>query len=226
MALKLLNPGLRPLGTFDLDDDDVEAIDGGEYVQLQAEDAAGSSADGYAADVGNVGPMGPGTAGALDGNALLWNFGLNACIATSLGGLADEGIEEYGTLFGSLIGANTGQATSQSGAVVIGPGTHRGSGKVTVWHAPGLYGVNGQATDDATAPIGDTTTVNDGVYSTAAGLLTSDQGDGSGDQLGTYCGAVTDSSLVSTTNAAAGSTEAALEYHAIYLLGLYADTEA
>ncbi len=43
-------------------------------------------------------------------------------------------------------------------------------------------------------------------------------GAGHVDQVGTYVGAMTDSSLVSTTNAAAG-LDAETEYHAIWFLG-------
>ena len=221
MALKLLNPGLRPLGTFDLDNDDAAGISGGEYVELAADSSSG--ADGYAADVGNVGPMGPAAAAAIDGDVVLWNFQLASCTLENLGGLADEGGDGYGTLFGSLIGSNTGQATSQSGAVTIGPVTNRGSGKVTVWHQAGLYGVNGDAatdgTDDSgTSSLEKTTTVNGVVHAHTDGALITAT---TQDQLGCYCGAVTDSSLVSTSNAAAGLA-AAIEYHAVYLFGTYA----
>lgn len=214
MALKLLNPGLRPLGTFDLDDADAGALTGGEYVALQADAAPGT--DGYAADVGSVGPMGP-TVGAPE----LWNFGLASCVAAPhLGGLADEGVADYGTLFGSMIGSNAGRATSTSGAVVIGPSTDRASGKVTVWHQAGLYGVNGAAaTGQGTSTTGlDTlTVVNEAIGAeTATGLLGS--GLSGGAALGVFCGRVADSSLVSTTNAAVGLA-AATEYFAVYTFG-------
>jgi hypothetical protein len=220
MALKLLNPGLRPLGTFDLDNDDAGSLVGGEYVELQADSDGG--ADGYAADVGSVGPMGLTTAGSVDADRLLWNMGLATCDHTALGGLADEGEDEYGTLFGSLIGSNTGQATTQSGATVIGPPTNRGSGKVTVWHQSGLYGVNGTAattgTGAGTAALSTIVTVNGPVHATAGGLLLNGGTTATGDQLGSYAGVVTDSSLVSTTNTAAGLA-ASIEYHVVYLFG-------
>ena len=202
MALKLLNPGLRPLGMFDLFDADAANLVGGEYVQLA--DSV-PDVEGYAADVGQL-------TSAPDGDTIL--FQTTSRTAASLGGLADEGIDEYGTLFGSLIGSNTGRATSQSGAVVIGPETNRGSGKVTVWAQSGLYGVNGQAGDPADSELA-AMNANDAVAATnTSGLL----GTGNVDQVGTYVGAMTDSSLVSTTNAAAG-LDAETEYHAIWFLG-------
>lgn len=197
MALKLLNPGLRPLGMFDLDDADLGTLVGGEYVELRSEDAVG--AEGYAADVGQ-----------LEDATTIVNFTATARSAGNLGGLADEGVDEYGTLFGQLIGSNTGKATVVSGAVVLGPSTDRASGKVTVWATPGLYGVNGQ---DATL---DSAAVNAAVHGTAlTGRLTTAA---NGNQVAIYVGAMKDTSLVSTTNTAAGET-ATTEYHAVFYLG-------
>ena len=198
MALKLLNPGLRPLGMFDLDDESSGNLVGGEYVELIRADE--DDAEAYAADVGQL----QDTEGMLSFQTSLRTDG-------NLGGLADEGRDEYGTLFGSLIGSNAGQATTQSGAVVIGPTTDRGSGKVTVWAQAGLYGVNGQQDDELAA-----LNANDPVHADADGTLGDDTGSGS--QVGIYVGAMTDSSLVSTTNAAAGLA-AATEYHAVFYQG-------
>jgi len=199
MALKLLNPGLRPLGLFDLDDDDSGALVGGEYVELSDDD---NTVEAYAADVGQL---------LRDGNVLSMKRAVRT--APNCGGLADEGGEAgegYGTLFGSLIGSNAGQATTQSGAVVIGPSTDRASGKVTVWATAGLYGVTDQTDlEDGTS--------NDAVHGTAnTGLL--QVGATPGSAVATYVGAMSDSSLVSTTNAAAGLA-AETEYHAIFYLG-------
>ena len=195
MALKLLNPGLRPLGMFDLDDDDAGALVGGEYVELKAD---GFAAEAYAADV-------PG----LQDSAGMVNFARAARTAGNLGGLADEGTSEYGTLFGELIGSNTGRATSQSGAVVVGPSTDRASGKVTVFAQAGLYGVTDQ---DASL---DAATANTALSATAVtGLLTT----AGGTQVAIYVGAMSDTSLVSTTNTAVGLA-AATEYHAVFHTG-------
>ena len=196
MALKLLNPGLRPLGMFDLFDDDAGDVDGGEHVTLQAGNFAQEA---YAADVAQ-----------LQANSGMVNFTLGIKTANQLGGLADEGTDEYGTLFGSLIGSNTGRATSESGAVVIGPSTDRASGKVTVWAQAGLYGVSGDAHS-----FDGTEAVNAAVDAAAdTGVLGSD----GGTQLGIYVGAMTDTSLVSTTNSAVG-LGAETEYHAVFYQG-------
>lgn len=203
MALKLLNPGLRPLGMFDLDDTDQGNLVGGEYVELAA------NADTAAADVGQL------------VNAVQFQRGIRTAVvltaaseARSLGGLADEGQDEYGTLFGSLIGQTAGQATQVpgGGAVVIGPSTDQGSGKVTVWATAGLYGVT-----DQDASLDDPATVaNAPLFGTAAtGLLNTAD---AGSQVAIYVEEMTDSSLVSTTNQAAGET-AGSEYHAVFLIG-------
>jgi len=203
MALKLLNPGLRPLGMFDLEDSDAGALVGGEYVELASMPV--DNVEAYAADVGQLADTDTGV-----------NFVRTSRTAGALGGLADEGVDEYGTLFGSLIGSNAGQATTQSGAVVIGPSTDRASGKVTVWAQAGLYGVTGQ-NDVALNAL----QANAAVSATNnTGLL----GGSDGDELGIYVGAMTDTSLVSTTNAAAGLA-AALEYQAVFFSGNAAATD-
>jgi len=202
MALKLLNPSLRPLGMFDLADADAGTLEGGEYVQLEA---AGGT-EGYAADVGEPGPYsGAGTV----------TFSVATRTAGSLGGLADEGTEEYGTLFGSLIGQNAGQATQVNGAVVLGPSTDRASGKVTVWAMAGLYGVSGAAADDSGTPLSGLA-LNLPVHADANGLL----GGAAlgGDQVAISVGAMTDTSLVSTTASAVGEPSVA-EFIAVFYTG-------
>jgi hypothetical protein len=201
MALKLLNPGLRPLGMFDLDDGDAGALQGGEYVQLQAEAAV--AAEGYAADVE-----------ALADSAGIVNFAtqLNGRTGGSLGGLADEGdAGDYGTLFGQLIGSNAGRATTVSGAVVLGPETDRASGKVTVWAQAGLYGVTDSL--DTLSAAG----VNNAVTATATTGVLEALG-ATGDQVAIYIGAMADTSLVSTSSVAVGGA-AQVEYHTVFYLG-------
>lgn len=138
MALKLLQPSLRPLGQFDLEDDDT--IVGGECVSLTT-----GAGDRAASDVTSAGPFSAGTTQL--------NFSLSEFSRGTLCGLADDGTNGYGTHFGSIIGGtagqgvsvqlNTGYATAGS-VVTVGPASHVASGKVTVWHAPGLYAVNSE----------------------------------------------------------------------------------
>ena len=140
MALKLLNPSLRPLGQFDLADD--QTLVGGECVKLQAKSPVAGDA---AWDSKNVGPF---------SNTNQVEFALGIYETGKLCGLADEGSSGYGTSFGTQIGQGAGQgvqiplntgAYTAGGVTVIGPSTNKGSGKVTVWHAPGLYAVDSAA---------------------------------------------------------------------------------
>lgn len=217
MALKLLQPGLRPMGQFDLDDDDTAAnITGGEICSLTTIE----NDDYYAADVEGMGE------------------GLEATLTASTTTLqplfmADEGIKGYGTLFGELIGSTVGQATSQSGATVIGPRTSSGSGKITLWHAPGLYAVStpstrGSATGGSADAFANGQSVagyaaNSALYSSdaggaATGKLTQSQS-GADQVVAFYLGGMADDSLVSTTIAAATGTSTTAEFEAIYFLG-------
>ena len=206
MALKILNTTLTPLGLFDLIGDDVSTaaglIEGGEHVVF---DNQHIGEEGYAADVASLGLTATTYAAVAPGSKAAGGFS----------GLADDGQGTgYGTLFGELIGSNAGAATSVSGAVVIGPATHRASGKVTVWATPGLYGVTGRAAEDATSPLSAMTT-NAAVHATSAGLLTSAT---NGTQVAIYVGKASDTSLVSTTASAAGLSPST-EYYAVFFLG-------
>lgn len=216
MALKLLNPGLRPLGQFDLNDQAV-ALGGGEYVELQIDMLPNANViEGYAADVGAM------LGGA---NGQIVNFTPDSRTAGRLGGLADEGRSEYGTLFGSQIGGNVGRQTqfANGAAVVVGPSTDAASGKVTVFHQPGLYGVNGgQLDQDSTlaAPQAANTAVVAVGAGTGAtdGDLTIGGGGAGGNTVAIYVAPTTDTSLVSTTSRAVGDG-GILEFHAVYYLG-------
>jgi hypothetical protein len=225
MGLKLLQPSLRPLGQFDVKDDDLDAIQGGKYVEL--EDA--SATEGYAADVGQVGPLSPAAGPTKAFEAL--TFALNSRTEGNMGGLADDGTTGYGTLYGTVIGGTAGQGTGlgaqpTKGVVTVGPTSALASGKVTVWHAPGLYGVDTAAMATANAVDTDTA-LNAPVYAREAaqtdkGSLT-DSASNAGVQMAIYVGSVTDSSLVSTSERAVTSglfTSTDREYFAIYYLGL------
>ena len=234
MALTLLQPGMEPLGQFDLADGSQPA--GGE--------------------VATFGAPGPTERSAGDGWAGLTTLTLNGPVdsapATSgtaavsqLHGLVDEGSTGYGTLFGSVIGGTAGQGTgfgtaSTAGVVVVGPNTAHASGKATLWDKPGLYGCSQPAWAAAAA---DGAGINDAVYGAVAasatlaaagqagGVLCVDGGtsgldvdmittDGTAvSQVALFLGTVNDTSLVSTTSTLAGTGAATVETHAIYFLG-------
>ena len=206
--LILLQPGIEPLGQFDLEDDDTTLVVGGEvgiFTDLDEE------SDAYAGDVWGAGPHVQVKLGDVTNDGELY-------------GLVDEGSSGYGTLFGTVIGGTVGQGTgfgtmSGTGTVVVGPSTVRGSGKATLWTKPGLYGVTVDAW--VSSSEFDALALNADVFGSAEngtvdGKLTTST---VAQQVALGLGLTTDTSLVSTTNTAAG-LQAATEYAALYLLGV------
>lgn len=215
--LVLLQPGIEPLGQFDILDSNTDLVKGGEVAVFQA---INFLTDGYAADV--VGE-GPGVQLKLDkvaADAQIYGL-VDEGTSTGLGGSG----RSYGTYFGSMIGTTVGQGTGiggqpTTGTVVIGPSTIRGSGKATLWTKPGLYGVTVEAWELQSEY--DAATLNTKVYGTTAnGTL-----DGKlstvldGADVALCLGRVTDTSLVSTTNRYAGLAEPQEDHMALYLMGV------
>jgi hypothetical protein len=219
--LILLQPGIQPLGQFDLEDDDVSVVVGGEVAAFES--ILLDTSDGYAADVANPGPL---------VHLTLGKAGASAGTDRPVWGLVDEGSSAglggrgYGTMFGSVIGGTAGQGTgigvlSTSGAVVVGPSTVLGSGKATLWTKPGLYGVTSDAwVSGVYAPA-----VNALVYGKARGSLDAERGKlddvstDSGVHVGYSLGEVADTSFVSTPAYYAGATPSTSEFCALYLVG-------
>jgi hypothetical protein len=250
MALTLLQPGMEPLGQFDLADG-VTPV-GGECATFGA--AAGTStADDWAGLTTLIldGPQDTapttGSRGSLldaDGATALTGF----LPIPELHGLVDDGATGYGTLFGTVIGGTAGQgtglgATPGVGVVVVGPNTNLGSGKVTLWDKPGLYGASQPAWVGAVAANADGAVLNSAIYAVTAtsatalavatgatagelcsnadtaGCVAGMVADGDAIQaVGLFVGTLADSSLVSTSNVAAG-VAAVTETHAIYFFG-------
>lgn len=165
MSLKLLQPGVNPLGQFDGLDTEFLTLKGGEVVTLVStsvppgDKAAADSFDGYTTPSGVQ--KRPVVTKTLDGYSRPLF-------------LADEGITGYGTLFGSVVGGTVGQIVT-TGAV-LGPHTATGSGKVTCWDKPGLYAVSLDACDTTAStgltPTNSTLDTGKPLYYTTAGLLT------------------------------------------------------
>lgn len=213
MALKPLTPGYLPLGQYDMLDSFAANFVGGEVGIFTTT----GSADYYAADAGGL---------SITQNVKVTG---SKASAGELYGLVDDGTTGYGTSFGTVIGGTVGQGTgfasgvassSAAGIVVVGPRTSFGSGKATLWTMPGLYGV----TSDAFLSTGSgdlPSTVNTKLYGkVSSGKLTKDADSGNnGVQAAVFLNTVTDSSLVSTTSAAATGSASTAEYYAVYLLG-------
>ncbi len=216
--LKPLQPGIEPLGQFDIEDDNVSLIVGGEVAVLQALNVA---TDLYAADVfGDPGPQIHLILGRVATHSVFYGL---VDEGSSVGG---DGSASYGTMFGTVIGATVGKGTgfgtsSTSGVVVIGPSTMVGSGKATLWTKPGLYGITSDAWTSSAEYAA--ATLNAPIYGDAAdgtndGKLTT-TGGGNGIAVALHIGRVDDISLVSTTNTMAGETSTS-QYGALYLAGV------
>lgn len=226
MALHILQPSLRPIGQFDLAHG--QTVTGGEIGIF--DEGAVNADEVAAADVTSVGPLdynggseiqirvklgGPTAVDATASDSTADS----AELVTGLRFLLDEGTAGYGTLFGSAIGGTAGQGVtyglSQSGAVLanLGPATSYGSGKVTCWHAPGLYAVTGAAA----ANLG-TAELNATLTATTAGILQTQQADMQ-DAVGIMVGPMYDESLVSTSSLAATGSQATAAKFAFYFLG-------
>lgn len=165
MALLILNNTGNPLGQFDGYDAEYTTFLGGEVCKLVA--AGLSLNDKAAQDIDD----------GYSGNSLKTRPAVSKVMA---GGategplfLADDGTANYGTLFGTVVGGIGGQLVS--GGTVLGPHTATGSGKVTLWANPGIYGVTLDALDTAAnglVPANSALAVGTSVSYTTGGKLT------------------------------------------------------
>lgn len=136
MALYIYQPGIQPLGQFDVVNTKLSAIKGGEIGTLTAAVRTNSSTESAAYDVldgyDNVSDVKRAaiTTVSTDSTRPLW--------------LLDEGKSGYGTLFGQVIGTPVGLSTTGTN---LGPHTAAASGKVTCWDKPGLYAISVDAVD-------------------------------------------------------------------------------
>lgn len=182
MALKLLQPGLNPLGQFDGLDGDVLTLKGGEVVSFASVTTSGqpgvttAGLDQAAYDVfdGYINASGtfkrPAVSRKFDGSTSLTNASRPLM-------LSDDGIAGYGTLFGAVVGGTVGQQVNNPSAftftgALLGPHTSTGSGKTTCWDKPGLYAVSLDATDGYLQPTNTALVVGNALTFTALGLLT------------------------------------------------------
>lgn len=201
MSLKLLQPGVQPIGQFDGLDSDYLTLKGGEVVTLTAVTLA--SGDKSAQDVfdGYVNPSSVQKRPAVTRSLVSTSRPLM---------LADEGITGYGTLFGAVVGGVIGQQVNGPNTftgAVLGPHTATGSGKVTCWDKPGLYAVSLDAcdvtSDTGLQPTNTSITVGQALTYTATGLLTpvgSALAVSSAPVVGRFVEFETNGSLVNTPN--------------------------
>ena len=136
MSLKLLQPGVQPLGQYDGVDSEISTFKGGEIVTFAS--LAVTSSDKAAKDVFD---------GYVNPSLVQKRVVVTRNVATTKRPLmlTDDGITGYGTLFGSVVGGSVGQQVT--GGVVLGPHSALGSGKITLWEKPGVYAVSLDACD-------------------------------------------------------------------------------
>ncbi len=172
MALKLLQPGVQPIGQFDGYDTDVLNFKGGEVCTLISvpvpgtDKSAADSLDGY------VNPAG------VQKRPVVTKSLITASTRPLM--LADDGISGYGTLFGTVVGGTVGETaygpfSTVPSTALLGPHTATGSGKITCWEKPGLYAVSLDACDTAAnglQPTNTTLDVGAALTYTSTGLLT------------------------------------------------------
>jgi hypothetical protein len=176
--LKLLQPGIQPLGQFDGLDSDVLTLKGGEVVSFTYvttpgqpgvaatgfDQAAYDAFDGYV-NVSGTTPKRVAVTRRWDGTYLPVD-GYTAISGVSTGRplfLSDDGILGYGTLFGEVVGGTVGQVSygpnsSVPAVNLLGPHTSTGSGKTTCWDKPGLYAVSLDAVDTSSTGLVPTNT--------------------------------------------------------------------
>lgn len=198
MALFLLTPASTPLGDFDCLDTDQASILGGEVMTLDeasrtvtsSEKAAYDVLDGYVADGSSV------------ATRVVARLADDASETYKAFYLSDDGTSHYGVMFGSVIGGPVGLATVGTN---LGPHTQSGSGKVTLWHQPGLYAVSLDAIETALSDLTDTPLPGALLYRSTGGRLTSLAD--TGDKVGLYVEHTDRGSLVTTPARLVGAAE-------------------
>lgn len=214
MALFIYQPGVQPIGQFDFLDTDVASLLGGEVGTLDeasrtltsSEKAAQDVLDGYVAD-----GVDTGTAGAT---RPILRIADTATETYKIFYLLDDGVAHYGTMFGTLIGNPLGLSTTvSSGGTLIGPSTASGSGKVTAWGSPGVYGVSRDAVhstlDPASGNLNDTPLPGGLLYRepSTGQLSTSVAAVAAADKIGLFIEIAGNGSLVNTPASLVGATE-------------------
>ncbi len=207
MALVLLSNTGNPSGVWDGYDalSGTSGCLGGEIAVLTAYGVTGS--DKHAKDTD-------------DGYSVSGLNTVRPIVTTTLGGsevagffLTDDGLANYGTLFGTLVGSIAGKQIT--GGAVLGPHSAAGSGKITLWQNPGLYGVTLDALD-ATLAASTSVTVGTALYYTSAGkLCLSGQKVGSAPRVAQFVEFATNGSLVNTPTSLTrvGISGGALTFH-------------
>lgn len=204
MALYVYQPGVQPLGQFDMLNTQLANVKGGEIGTVTAQARTNSSTESAAYDVLD------GYSNATDQKRVAITTTI-ASSATRPLWLLDDGTTGYGTLFGQTIGTPVGLSTSGTN---LGPHSAAASGKVTCWDKPGIYAVSVDAVDTSADGLVLTNSSCDpgtGVDVQSDGVLTlSGSGTASGVNVGRFLEFETSPFLVTTPPSLVGATEAAV----------------
>lgn len=210
MALKLKQTSGTPIGQFDGYDSDYLTIKGGEIGRLigvpysypnTGDKTAYDGLNGYAGTTSKVRPV---VSHTLTTTASTYRPLF----------LLDEGTVGYGTMFGTVVGGVVGQIvpnpSNLAAASVLGPHTATGSGKVTCWATPGLFGVTLDAVASSVDPLTSTPVPGAPLYANTSGQLTLTSGESFDTTTPTIVGRFvefsTNGSLVTTPSYLTSST--------------------
>lgn len=215
MALYILNTSAQPIGVYDFLDTDLANVLGGEVGTLDeasrtnslTEKAASDARDGYVADLVDTGDN--------TATRAILRIADTTTESRKLFYLLDDGSSKYGNVYGDLIGAPVGLATTiASGGTALGPHSAAASGKVTAWGTPGLFAVSTDAVADSLDPgsatadavLNDTPLPGELLYrEQTTGLLTA--ATTSGDKIGMFVELAGNGSLVNTPASLVGAAE-------------------
>lgn len=204
MALYVYQPGVQPLGQFDMLNTQLANVKGGEIGTVTAQARTNSSTESAAYDVLD------GYSNATDQKRVAITTTIASSSTRPLW-LLDDGTTGYGTLFGQTIGTPVGLSTSGTN---LGPHSAAASGKVTCWDKPGIYAVSVDAVDTSADGLVLTNSSCDpgtGVDVQSDGVLTlSGSGTASGVNVGRFLEFETSPFLVTTPPSLVGATEAAV----------------
>ena len=216
MALFILQPGIQPLGQFDVLDTDASSIVGGMIGTWSVEPRYNTSTETAKEDVfdGYASPY------ISENITTAYRPVIRIANNTTLDEskamyLMDEGTANYGTLFGSIIGMYNPSGTG------VGPNTMTGSGKVTLWDKAGMYAVtfeacysNKNVTNGALEAGQDTPLPGDTLYRHVAdgkicrlATATDNGGTAANNKIATYVEHASKGALVTTPAKLVGATE-------------------
>ena len=206
MALYLLQPNIQPVGVYDVLDADVGIIRGGEIGVLDVVISSRLN-DRAADDAFNTFIADGIDSGDTTRKRIVVRVADEATETRKLFYLIDEGIDDYGTLFGKT----DNNVMNSTAGTSIGPSTLSGSHKVTLWDHPGRYGISLNNVHSDTGPNqqlepdGDTPLPGELLYRHTDGKITRIAS--TGDKIGAFVELTNNNTLVSSSDRIVSAVE-------------------